>query len=143
MDLPSPSKGFFNSQKISLLDPGCPSPSPIHRYFKSENDDDNERDVLFVASSNAKALKTALEETGFLDKNFRMTKASENTTLPRSESGCIAVPVTKECLIKLEEGNVQWANLVVGQGKQVVPFSAVCLAKQGKDNYKCPSPLIV
>eukprot|EP00559_Dactyliosolen_fragilissimus_P005267 CAMPEP_0184862136 /NCGR_PEP_ID=MMETSP0580-20130426/6648_1 /TAXON_ID=1118495 /ORGANISM="Dactyliosolen fragilissimus" /LENGTH=982 /DNA_ID=CAMNT_0027359875 /DNA_START=72 /DNA_END=3017 /DNA_ORIENTATION=+ len=56
-----------------------------------------ERDVLYVLNKNAKKAKVALEGKSFLDKRFRMMKASENA--PVNDGNLhIAIPVTHKCI---------------------------------------------
>jgi hypothetical protein len=88
--------------------------------------------VLYVTTRNAKALKTALEESGYLDKSFRMTKA--DGSVMEKPASYIAVPVTDECLAVLEEQSdpPAWYSLVIAKGKQQVPFSTALLGRQKK-----------
>lgn len=92
----------------------------------------NERNVLFVAASDAKALKTALEEVGYLDKTYRMSKASDSSSIQNPRRPHIAVPVTKEGLDKMYQGEVAWATFVVGTGKQEMPLSTAVMARKKK-----------
>lgn len=93
---------------------------------------DQTTSVLYVTTRNAKALKTALEESEYLDKSFRMAKA--DGSLLENPANHIAVPVTDECLAALEEQSdlPTWYSLVVAKGKQQVPFSTVLLGRQKK-----------
>lgn len=92
----------------------------------------NERNVLFVAASDAKALKVALENCGCLDKTYRMTKASDSATIENPKRPHIAVPVTAEGLDKMYQGDVAWSTLVVGSGKQEMPLSTSVMARKKK-----------
>lgn len=88
--------------------------------------------VLYVLARHAKALKTALEQAGYLDKRYRMTKAESGPSLKRA-MGFIAVPVTSECVAMLEEASdeqPEWSSLVVARGQQQVPFSTAVLGQQ-------------
>jgi hypothetical protein len=99
---------------------------------KDEYNAENERDVFFVAASDAKALKTALEKDGLLDKAYRMTQASQNSPIEHLEKTHIAIPVKKEGFTKLEEGEAEWIGLVVGTGKQEVPLSTSVMARKSQ-----------
>jgi hypothetical protein len=85
-----------------------------------------------VTTGNAKDLKTALEESEYLDKNYRMTKADGSVL--ENPANHIAVPVTNECLTALEDPNEQpvWYSLIVAKGKQRVPLSSALLGRQKK-----------
>ena len=107
--------------------------SGTHMSIQGNDDEDNaenERDVFYVAASDAKALKTALEKDGLLDKAYRMTQASKNAPIEHPEKTHIAVPVKKQGLATLEEGEAQWVGLVVGTGKQEVPLSTLLMARK-------------
>jgi len=88
-------------------------------------------DVLFVTARNAKTLKTALEQAGYLDKKFRMAKAESGPSLENA-GWHIAVPVTRECLATLEGDDEQpkWSSLIVAKGQQPVPFSTAVLGRK-------------
>ena len=85
--------------------------------------------VLYVMARDAKALKTALEDAGYLDKNYRMTTAAAFQNAGKH----IAVPITEEGLAILENGKrPDWCSLVVARGTQKVPFSTAVLGRQKK-----------
>jgi len=67
--------------------------------------------VVYALKRNAKRAKTALDEAGFLDKNFRMVPAE-------ADPNTIALPVTKSFVMNnfLEE-------ILIGEGQQFCPFS--------------------
>ena len=99
------------------------------------NDALEETDVLYVASKNAKVLKTALESISYLDKRYRMKKADKSA--PISDScACIAVPVTKSCVEEVVyadgEKPIWYEEFVLAIGKQVVPFSTVVLGSKNQ-----------
>jgi len=82
--------------------------------------------VLFVHPKNAKVVKTALEDSGFLDKRYRMTKTN---------GGIIAVPITQECIAATRATNDgtnidSWLNLVESIGTHSVPFSTAMMGRQ-------------
>lgn len=85
-----------------------------------------------MTTRNAKALKTALEESQYLDKNYRMSKV--DGSLLEYPADHIAVPVTNECLAALEEQSElpDWYSLVVAKGEQQVPLSSALLGRQKK-----------
>jgi hypothetical protein len=102
----------------------------------SEQAKDAPTPVVFVTKANAKSLKTLLEESSFLDKTYRMVAADASAPLP-DPSLCIAVPVTKQCLDRLESMREQaahdcpsWMRLVEGTGEQQVPYSSAFFARQ-------------
>lgn len=91
-------------------------------------------DVFYVTARDAKTLKTALEQAGYLDKRYRMTKAETGPSLENTD-GHIAVPVTRECLAIFEENRgemLDWCSLIVARGRQQVPFSTAVLGRQQK-----------
>eukprot|EP00816_Leptocylindrus_hargravesii_P000601 CAMPEP_0196827856 /NCGR_PEP_ID=MMETSP1362-20130617/94376_1 /TAXON_ID=163516 /ORGANISM="Leptocylindrus danicus, Strain CCMP1856" /LENGTH=284 /DNA_ID=CAMNT_0042208509 /DNA_START=533 /DNA_END=1384 /DNA_ORIENTATION=- len=94
------------------------------------NDACAETDVIYVASKDAKCLKTALESASYLDKRYRMKKADKNT--PNSEScSCIAVPITKSCVEEVVNADgekpIWYEKYALAFGKEVAPFSTVVL----------------
>jgi len=96
--------------------------------------------VAFVISIKAKQLKTALEAASFLDKRYRMTKATKSSQefllLPSeaSQYGIVAVPILNECVsavndpVRREE--LSWMHLVAGFGTHEVPYSSSILGRQ-------------
>jgi hypothetical protein len=62
-----------------------------------------------------------------------MVKAESGPSLENA-IGIIAVPVTKECLAKMQEESEtpEWYSFVVSTGEQVVPFSTAVLGRQQK-----------
>ena len=95
-------------------------------------------DVLYVTNKDAKTLKTALESDSLLDKTFRMTKADAKLWNPKMH---IAVPVVPRCLKVMQGGDLSpppaWLSLVIGTGKQEVPFSSVVLSQHKKQMGVC------
>ena len=87
-----------------------------------------------MPAKDAKTLKTKLEQAGYLDKRYRMTKAESGPSL-HNAAGCIAVPVTLECvaiLVDKEDEPPDWSTLVVARGQQEVPLSTALLGRQQK-----------
>jgi tRNA(Phe) wybutosine-synthesizing methylase Tyw3 len=87
--------------------------------------------VLYVLKRDAKALKTALETTGYLDKRYRMGTADASCT-HTDINACVAIPVTPQCLVALLQAGSEltWLSLVKGQGHQSVLLSSSTLGKQ-------------
>lgn len=105
--------------------------SPRKASAKELNEKQTTTNVLYVPAKDAKTLKTNLEEEGYLDKRYRMTKAERGPSLENA-AGVIAVPVTEECVAILEERGVdaEWVALIVARGQQQVPFSTALLGQQ-------------
>mmetsp|Transcript_8573 Transcript_8573/g.12145 ORF Transcript_8573/g.12145 Transcript_8573/m.12145 type:complete len:120 (+) Transcript_8573:2-361(+) len=107
-----------------------PSAASTRTNHGTNNAKTGETNVIYVGKKNAKALKTALEADGFLDKTFRMISAHADSEDwdPKLH---IAVPVTKSCLQEIEgrgiAGTPSWKSLVLGTGTQEVPFSTAVL----------------
>jgi hypothetical protein len=69
-------------------------------------------------------MKILLEACSFLNPNYRMS--------PAAGSENIAVPVTHACLLALEsEQESEWKDLVLGQGKEVLPYRSAAFARHG------------
>jgi hypothetical protein len=123
------------SPKREQSSPKVRTPPRIIRQKSSPKRKNKEQttDVFYVTAGNAKTLKSALEDAGYLDKRYRMVKAESGPSL-EDAVGHIAVPVTKECLAKFQEESEtsEWYSLVVSRGEQVVPFSTAVLGRQQK-----------
>jgi len=93
----------------------------------------SETTVLYVQNRNAKELKTGLLKSSFLDRNYRMVKVDVNTPIGDPSGQIhIAVPVTSagfEAAVQ-ELNRYAWESLVVGRGKQVMPFSTAVLGRK-------------
>jgi hypothetical protein len=79
--------------------------------------------VVYALRRNAKLAKKALEQAGFLNKNFRMT-AVVGDDLPANLRDCIAIPVVKE-MDTYQDG--PWSEFIVDSGLQVCPYSTSVL----------------
>lgn len=114
---------------VREISQGRPPAIPTTRSDAKEQ----ETNVLYVAAGNAKTIKTALEEAGYLDKRYRMIKAESGPSL-EDPAGIIAVPVTNECMAALanNEELPDWFSLLVTTGIQKVPFSTAVLGQQMK-----------
>jgi len=99
-------------------------------------------DVLYVEKQNAKKLKTALEESLFLNKEYRMTSVDKAGIQSISDacrdtdmSLLIAVPVHSECIdlyVRKEEKQPHWTCLAAGYGHQACPRSSGSFAQGTK-----------
>jgi hypothetical protein len=89
-----------NSAAASRVDPSTPT------------------DVIYVVDRNAKQCKTLLEETGALDKRYRMTK---------QDDGRIALPV-KHGWEQQVDGEL--TSMVLGKGKIMMPLSTSQFARK-------------
>lgn len=102
---------------------------PLHEEGGDDEDQsDNATQVFFVTNQNAKALRTALEGEGLLDKKYRMVKADEKTRTLSSPAGHIAIPIKGEGLNFLSRTErPSWAQLVVATGQQQMPLSTAIM----------------
>ena len=90
-----------NSATTSKVDPSTPT------------------DVIYVEGRNAKQFKTLLEETGALDKRYRMTK---------QDDGRIALPVKHGWEQQLDGDEM--TSMVLGKGQIVMPLSTSQFARK-------------
>eukprot|EP00934_Nitzschia_sp_Nitz4_P003629 Nitzschia sp. Nitz4//scaffold347_size17400//9706//11130//NITZ4_008835-RA/size17400-processed-gene-0.18-mRNA-1//-1//CDS//3329548666//3619//frame0 len=77
---------------------------------------DGQVPVVYVPKHRAKATKKALEDVGFLDKNFRMVPADVQS----GYQDAIALPIN--CTLD-KESSEEWTKDVLGTGQQHCPFS--------------------
>ena len=103
-----------------------------------------EVDVIYVIARHAKGFKVGLESLGLLDKRYKL--------VPANKSDCneklIAIPITKQCIdtITTTEGSFTEASsqfvlerihpnphsVVIGVGKEMVPFSSSSMSKMNQ-----------
>jgi len=83
-----------------------------------------------VESKKAKMLKNALEAESLLDKNYRITRATENTPL-KEPNKYVAVPVVEIAWNETKSKKMQDLEneIVAGFGKQEVMYSSAILGK--------------
>jgi len=92
--------------------------------------------VVYVTKSNAKTLKTALEQHNWIHKNFRMAPAVVNMNW-------LAIPVVEDyyCVVvnaDSDSNNMNnnqtecWRDLVMGNGIQYCPYSTSVLGNPQK-----------
>lgn len=95
-----------------------------------------EADVIYAAARHAKKLKNKLESLGFLDKRYKMVKLSDhdaNNLLMEGvkvKENLIAIPVTNHCIETSDLTSASiFTGLMVGRGKEMVPFSSSSMGK--------------
>ncbi len=97
------------------------------RLVTSNGKVSNTTDVIYVKNRKAKEVKVALQELGFLDRNFRMAPSDNARSF-------IAIPVTKACMdtISRQHGDTSssWLSQVEGSGTQDMPYSTVVLGRK-------------
>lgn len=105
--------------------------------MKANGEKSNMTDIVYVVNRKAKELKQKLQSLNFLDRNYRMTKADQNSALRvNNVNGMIAVPVTRSCLDYIstsqedEKNEVEWIGLIEGIGTQDMPYSTVVMGRK-------------
>jgi len=88
----------------------------------SSNANTNLVDVVYVKKQDAKAVRTALIVHNLMNKSYRM--------VPAKEGKCIAIPVLKKEALLLTDENSELSDLIVGIGKQPMPFSSSFMGQQ-------------
>ena len=95
-------------------------------------------DVVYVAARHAKEVKNELELLSYLDKRYKMVKVERRPhCIDNGGEGqmehLVAIPITKEAVVtgpdnlttsSLRPENKSFQNLLVGRGKEMVPFSS-------------------
>jgi hypothetical protein len=121
------------SYHVRLELPSAKNLEPLSKATRSKTDktplDASKKSVttytVMVAPSNAKPVKKKLQDLGWLDKRFRMTKLS---------SSQIAIPVIADAWEELrkqlgsETTEESWYALILDQGQQEMPFSTAQFA---------------
>jgi hypothetical protein len=125
------------SYHVRLELPSAKNLEPLSKATRSKTDktplDACKKSVMtyavMVAPPNAKPVKKKLQDLGWLDKRFRMTKLS---------SSQIAIPVNADAWhelrkqLGLETTEESWYDLILDQGQQEMPFSTAQFAAKGK-----------
>jgi Met-10+ like-protein len=98
--------------------------------------------VLYVLKKNAKTVKTALEDHGWILKEFRMTPAVEDAfpsnnndddaQVAYTYKDCLAIPIVPDYLHQQSLSDCIWNRLIIGLGTQHCPFSTGVLGNPHK-----------
>ena len=94
----------------------------------------SQADVIYVQRDNAKGAKNVLESLSFLDRRYKMVKAT--AIYHDRDDDLIAIPVTESCIDLLSADNTRdddftsrLKRLIVRRGTETVPFSSSSMGK--------------